>query len=211
MTTRLNKQSRARIERAIIHHRFGLTVKAFYNDRADIAYAVMNDVIDGDDRAVMNALDEGWLPKFDHLTVQFGASHDHCYFGGNYFRWSEPAVLTPFEKPVNVLLPLPYKIGTGVVKVYNAREKIAQQHERMLNTLADLTFQINEATKATHLAIAGHKSIEDLVTAWPEIAPFCEPEKNLTADRSPRSLPVVQRDVLNKMLDLPIEGDDDDV
>lgn len=209
--TRLNAHSRLAISHRIIHHRFDTAVAAFYNDRKRLAYEVLNNILDADDRAVMNGLDKDWLTPCSSMDVQFGEHYTALRFGGNYHRYSIPVMFEAFDKPEDVWEPLPYKFTHGVVKVYNARHKLSLDFNRIINHLSDLTVEYSDAVAAINLALNGHTNMETLVKAWPEIAPFVEQEKELTAARSPRTLPVVQREVLNKMLDLPIEGDEEDV
>jgi hypothetical protein len=211
MTTRLNKHWREAIRNRALHHRFDITVEAFYNDRKRLAYEVLHDIIDSDDRAVMNGLEKGWLPPCAALDVQFGEHYTSLRFGGNYHRYSRPAMMEFFAQPEDIWEPLPYKFAHGVVKQYSARDKRSTEFNRIVNHLSDIQVEYNDAAIALDTALAGHTNVDELVKAWPEIAPFVQAEKDLTEARTPRTLPVVQRDVLNKMLDLPIEGDDDDV
>ena len=196
MSARLTKEIREAITTDLIKHRFESAVKEVYAQRAALADAVYRDIYTKAQREQIDALPEGMLPTVDDVSVNFGTSYTHVYFSGQTYGALikvASAVREGTSRRVH------YKHKSGSVKVYDATHKLAVEYDRLSGVVSDLVKEIDTARLASLAAMASASTIKRLIEAWPEVEPFA---KRFDTERP--SLPMVQTDQLNKILDLPV-------
>lgn len=196
MSTRITKEIREAIAKDLVKHRFTDAVQAIYKKRADLADAVYRDLYKASEREQMAALPAGMLPEVDELSVRFGGSYTNVYFSG--FMYGDLSkVASAARNGTNRRVFFKHK-GT-CAKDYDARHKLAIQHEEINGAAADLVKEVYAAHRAAIGAISKVGTIKRLIEVWPEVAPFAR-----RFDTGPAQLPAIRTEHLNKILDLPV-------
>lgn len=210
-STRLNADIRQALHDDLLGYRFKDTVADLRRDWALLAEAVYNDIYPSDVQARMQSLPKGWLPTQTYVQVQFATSTVQLTFTGNKRQYGyslsddeKRAFAIVYPPQVDAVLHLfpEHQSNGATVKLYEAREPLATRYELLSRRHADFVNDLKAAHKATAQAVKGATTIEALIAAWPEVEPFAK--KYLGVQPASRQLPVVQRDVLNKQLGLPV-------
>lgn len=196
MSTRLTKEIKESITKALIAHRFTAPVKKLYEDRAALAKAVYNDVYSRADREKMAALPDGWLPTVDQFHVYFGTSYTSVYANGHVYGDLVNVASPDRDVPV---FRIQSRHKGGCLKKYDGAHKLTIEHERLQGSFADLVKEVDMAKRSAMAAMSSVGTIKRLIEVWPEVAPFA---KKFEGERP--QLPALQTDKLNKILDLPV-------
>lgn len=196
MSTRLTKEIREAIAKDLVKHRFTEAVQALYQKRADLADAVYRDLYKASEREQMASLPAGMLPEMDELSVRFGGSYTTIYFSGFMYGDLSKVVAVARNGTSRRIF---YKHKGGCAKDYDARHKLAIQHEEISGAAADLVKEVDAAHRAAIGAISKVGTVKRLMEVWPEVAPFAR-----RFDTGPAQLPMIRTEQLNKILDLPV-------
>lgn len=196
MSTRLTKETREAIAKDLVKHRFAEAVQAVYRKRADLADAVYRDLYKASEREQMATLPAGMLPEVDDMGVRFGGVYTNVYFSG--YIYGDLAKVATVDRNGSHRRVF-FKHKGGCVKDYDARHKLAIQHEEVSGAAADLVKEVDAAHRAALGAISKVGTVKRLIEVWPEVAPFAR-----RFDTGPAQLPMIRTEQLNKILDLPV-------
>jgi len=196
MSTRLTKDIRESIAKALVVHRFTAQITKLYADNAALALAVYNDAYSKADREKMMALPNGWLPEVDTISAYFGTSYTTVNVNGKVY--GDLARIVSADKNAATFRVQSRHKG-ACLKKYDAIHKFSAEYDRLQGVKSDLTTAVDTARRSALAAMAAVGTVKRLIEVWPEIAPFAS---KFEGERP--QLPALQTDKLNELLDLPV-------
>lgn len=178
MTT-LTNEMRNRIVSKLIQHRFSKEQERVKKLGHAVALAVYNDTYSKKERDLMASLPEGWLPECGSMRGVFGGEHGRALLSAN--------------------ARMPYRDDERYVKKsYDGDHKITQQYVEWKHAEKSLEAAIDGARTTAFGLLQTAKTVEKLLSIWPEVKPFI-PEQ--TPRPAPVAIPVGD---LNALLKLPV-------
>ena len=201
MSTRLTKDIREAITKAVMVHRFSASVSELYAEKGQFAHSVYEDVFDKKTRELIDSLPPGFLPEVNCLGVRFGAtgfSYENVYFDGHLKSDLRNACSAPPKSETKRRVPRNKE--NGCAKSYEAGNRLSSKYEKLKAKEETLLEQVKTAKRSVEAALSAVTTVKRLIETWPEIAPFAskyETEKP--------QLPALPTQHLNSILELPVD------
>lgn len=195
MSVRITKEMRESLASDLIKHRFAQAVKDLCDMRAAHALEVYRDIYTVEQREFMARAPAGMLVTATQLHAKFGTAYTPVYFDGHVYGIL--STVCPSREVIS--RPIFHSHTSNPAKVYEAGDLLTVRHELVGHKTDDLAKVVGDARRAALAAISSSTTIDALVKAWPEIAPFT---KRFAA--KDRNLPAVNTAKLNEILDLPV-------
>lgn len=198
-TVKLTKDIRRAICSRVLKHRFLPVVEELIQDQASYADRVYKDVYPKVTLGKMKALPSGWLGSNGSISVRFGEDNSHFarleYNGMTDLLGHHLHGLVKDRDAVKKLQLAKYK---GVVaKIYPVQHTFSIQWESLKFRREMLEDEYTTAIRSVNVALSKVHTIRALIKEWPEVEPFVQ-------SFEPTQLPVVPRETLNELLDLPV-------
>lgn len=206
MSVKLNLGMRYKITEQLVHRAYLDRATKNMAEQVAISADMYDLVYPRETRAKMEALPEGWLPKVDHLQVQYGTGNTYCYFAQQRIRVARDGWHVNYGSEENPA-PTVHRVvlarhRTGTVLALEATHPMAERLTAHKSEQADIGAGIIDLASATMRTMNQFSTVASLVKAWPEIEPFVS--KYLAAPERVYLPAPLLRD-LNKRLDLPVK------
>lgn len=161
---RLTNQVRDKILDDLLAKAFDPKEEKLQKRRFDLSSKVYNDVYTKKQRDKMQEMPEGWLPKVNSLSVQFGGA------GGDVCK-------RQFPEGEEVLVPYKDKgswAGTNILKVYDHSHKLTIEHDNLTDDIEEFKSQKRTTEAEARTVIYSANTTKALKEAWPQIAKIVE-------------------------------------
>lgn len=199
--TRLVNETRDKIAKAVIKHRFGAECDKMADLHAIHAVAIYEDVFSSHDRSIMDGLPQGWLPKDNDIYVNVGERSHRFPFSGEFSRGSGTHNELRWNGSTreNVYRRFTFAKLNQCVKVYEVGTRFGGKLQDFLHAADKLNADIHDAHVKLGATLADFYTVEKLLEAWPEVAPF------IPAAQAPKpQVPALPTKALNDMFKLPV-------
>jgi len=196
--TRITNEHRSRILKAVLQHRFGAAFASLQAEYAQLAQDIYEDVYDAKQRAQMEALPDGWLPRSISIRSKLGESYADLPFNG-WIRHINSSDLVEAKERSQSRVILSRDIN-AVMEIYDHNHNFAEIYSALQVKAADLRNQVREAEKLTMAILERATTLPKLLAVWPEVKPFVE----FLQEAKPK-LPALPIDQVNGLLDLPVD------
>lgn len=167
-----------------------------------LADRIYCDVFQRIERETMEKLRTGMLPTDDDIYVEIGDRAHRFTFNGSFSRHGNAPhyrlrlILGSGEA---VYRRFPYDKHNQCVEAYNVRTSIGSDAQEFLHAADALNSAITDAHQQLSATLDTFFTVEKLLAAWPEIAPFVPSE---TAPKP--QLPALPTAQLNALFKLPV-------
>lgn len=201
MATRLNKDMREMIARAIVRHGHKERATAARDAVAHLANVVLDHLL-GDNLGLYHAVPPAWFENGTGINVNVGGGRHFINFSGLSFG---SRLRRYVDKPLDTYRRIPHDIKDGV-HIIHVNTPLGQHIERVMIEYSTVGTTIERAEGAATRTLEKFATVERAIKEWPEAKKFLTPYL-----QSPTvKLPAVITPEINKLLDLPPEGDDDE-
>lgn len=201
MATRLNKSMRESIAQAIVRHGHKERATAARDATAHLANVVLDHLL-GDKLGLYHAVPPAWLANATGINVNVGGGRHFINFSGLTFASTMSRYI---DKPLDSYRRIPHDIKDGVHYV-DVMSPLGQHIERVMTEYHTVAAVIKTAEDTARRTLGKFATVELAIKEWPEAKKFLTPYL-----QSPTvKLPAVITPEINKLLDLPPEGDDDE-
>lgn len=202
---RLSLDDRCFITNKVMRHKYTPRLHELQAHYYQLACEVYRLAFKESEHILIETLPEGWLPRSNYMTVQFGKETDGLEFDGSFglqHRYTRlPASIFGENKAlpkVSKQRPLPARYERGIAAVFSEDDPVTLKYRELLKRKGAL---IKEATEDRQTLLANLKrfnTLAQLHREWPEIAEF-------TAEiaGAEKQLPTVPVEDLNKRFALP--------
>ena len=179
----LTNDRRDRIIRLLLEHTFDAESLELQNARSKIGPKIYNTVFSAANRKKMKALPAGWLRQGDSIRANLAQDFE------------------TFDLPER--LPFPHSTGRHDCAIsLDGGHPITEEFRSWKAATEDLRKRKNEAQSAARATIYSHRTVKQLLDAWPDIEPFVKQVCNLDKGRD---VPVIPVSNLNKTFKLPVK------
>lgn len=183
---RLTNGFREQLEQALLAHKFGAQDLALKIEENDIARLVHRAEYTYAEYKVLNDYPHMFVTTTYRCAIIAGRTRQLSFRGLN-------------GETISVACSVEYRYGVKSDLHFEASSVVGVRYEKLMADRIAAKEQMAQASASIQAALNNATTTKALVAAWPECEPFLPREDNsVTA----RSLPVVQIDRLNKMLDL---------
>ncbi len=210
-STRLTKDMRKAIVKALMAHRYGAEAKALCDECEALMQDAFKEVM-GDAYGRLDDLPEGWFPtvKQDFIEFRSVESFFKTKWNGEgvcYQIKYDPDGIYGRNKawPVffNKCVRIPYRLARATQTInsgalYDRAANLAMRTRRHVE-------EYNGAEKYANGVLNAFTTVEKLITEWPDIEPFI-PQKQVDAARAAKNLPAVPVEDMRKKFKLPKGG-----
>lgn len=198
--TRLVNAMRDDIAERMMKHTFDARVLLICKTQSALASIAYIDAFSKKEHKTIESLPDGWLQKFNGISVKFGDKVFTFNFAGNISNFRDHATLRYWHSFEEKPLPFPYNKGGQTCMVYDEDHPICREMTEWLELTNTLANEVTAARKTLTTALNSYHTTEKLIEAWPEIAPFVVPLAPVEAP----NLPALPTSDLNAMFGLPV-------
>lgn len=198
--TRLTNPMREVIQRGMIKHAFAGRVEAHRLACEALATEVYEHLLEEPDRRRIDALPSGWVPSANMVTVQLGDSSRDTFqvsFNGTQGSWYGAFSRATETRPAEVERRVTYRMSKNTSLV--AEGPLAERVREASRVEQQLKADIEAAERTVLKTLESFTTVPSLVKGWPEAEPFAK--RYVPVERT---LPVIPREQLNGLLDLPV-------
>lgn len=180
----LTNDRRDRIVGMLLQYTFDKEREELDKQRAKLGPKIYNAAFSASDRKKMKALPKSWLRHKSHITAEIAGTMDR------------------FDMPEAVPFPYDKASYNDCALTLDGSHPIASDYLAYKQANEDLSERRKQAKNEANAVLYAHRTVKQLIDAWPEIKPFVERVCDLKGNRS---VPVVPTQQLNKRFRLPIK------
>lgn len=216
---KLNKDIREEILTGLLRHAFLKRYEEREQRMARLAQDAYEEALDIPARRLIESLPAGWLDERDRFTVYFGGQSATLYFDGSLvsviprrYRGGGIEASLPNFSLAGCLargssrkaVPnrrFPRNMLQGENLSLDANHELSQEWLSFTSSLSTFMEEVDTAAVKSWAALQTVTTPEKLLKEWPEVGPYI-PARAWQLN-SPRSLPTIRTEDLNKSLRLP--------
>lgn len=199
--TRLTNAIKEDLLKKLLVHAYKDRVQEAVNRNAAFALKVYDDAFAADLEQIAK-IPTGWLVTDTDIKVQFGPTIQRLYFRGTLGTYNMDPPMRTCGANVNyeASQPFPYKKKETVVKQYPGDHPLVAEFDDVKDQFDRLDAEIRRARATIEAAMNSVTTVKKLIEVWPEVDEFA---KDYLEEKP--NLPVILRQELNSLLDLPPE------
>ena len=200
--TRFTKEMRDSILHQLLKRAFLDRLKKQLSDEAAFAEELYQDIY-GKELPLIEKVPSHWFDTSASIRVSIAGQQVQLSYSNGNTGQSDFSEIISSANQKSAHKPVPHQAGWWTVAEYSANSKQDKKWTALSDARGTLQAEYNQARNQAKAILGSTSSIKKLIEIWPEVEESTKPY--LTKQGTVTTLPVVQLEALNKILDLPPE------